>query len=99
MIAESGWYPSYAHVRLLKSSVPYSIIANLKNGDDLYFTGKLEIDSIGSIDVVNAELLDMNLVKTVKENKRKANEDDLVRALANLIVGGATPLTASDFDD
>lgn len=99
VIAESGWYPSYAHVRLLKSSIPYSIIANLKNGDDLYFTGKLEIDSIGSIDVVNAELLDMNLVKTVKENKRKANEDDLVRALANLIVGGATPLTASDFDD
>ena len=99
VIAESGWYPSYAHIRLLKSTVPYSVIANLKTGDDLYFTGKLKIDSIGSIDVINAELLDMNLVKTVKEKKRKANEDDLVRALANLIVGGATPLTASDFDD
>lgn len=99
VIAESGRYPSSAHIRLLKSNVPYSTIADLKNGDDLYFTGKLKIDSIGSIDVINAELLDINLVRMVKENKRKASEDDLVRALANLFLGGTTPLTASDFAD
>ena len=64
----------------------------------IYFNGTINIDSLGQIEIKNVGLVNPNLVKEV-QLKRQANKDALIRALADIYVGGATPLTASDFED
>ena len=99
---ENSWLSAReAKLTILQSELPYSVVSNLRKGQEIYFKGRLDIDEMGFIDVENVSLIDSKLVKNIKESrtaKNKTNEDDLVRALANLFIGSATPLTESDFE-
>lgn len=97
--SDSSWLSSdTVDLKILQSSTTYSVIDNYQKGDEIYFNGTINIDSLGQIEIKNVGLVNPNLVKEV-QLKRQANKDALIRALADIYVGGATPLTASDFED
>ena len=97
--SDSSWLSSdTVDLKILQSSTTYSVIDNYQKGDEIYFNGTINIDSLGQIEIKDVGLVNPNLVKEV-QLKRQANKDALIRALADIYVGGATPLTASDFED
>lgn len=103
LYADSSWRdPTKAHFNILLSKIPKISLRNFVKGQEIYIKGTLKINSYDEIEIKNVSIPNPDQVKYVKQKldaKRQAEDDGLMKAFADWVIGGATPLTTQDFED